>query len=35
VAVATAWEGLAGARLEVLEKAKLCQRAEHECAGVP
>jgi galactokinase len=29
VAVATAWEGLAGAQLEVLEKAKLCQRAEH------
>jgi galactokinase len=35
VAVATALEELNGFRLEPLEKARLCQAAEHEFAGVP
>lgn len=35
VSVATAAEGLGQTRLEPLELARLCQRAEHEFAGVP
>jgi galactokinase len=35
VAVATLLEQVLGTKLEPLEKAMLCQRAEHEFAGVP
>lgn len=35
VGIATAVETLSGRRLEPVEKALLCQRAEHEFAGVP
>jgi galactokinase len=35
VAAATALEALSGRPLEPLDKALLCQRAEHEFAGVP
>jgi galactokinase len=35
VGIATAVETLCGRRLEPVEKALLCQRAEHEFAGVP
>ncbi|MCU0961116.1 MAG: galactokinase [Pirellulaceae bacterium] len=35
VATATLVEALTGARLEPADKALLCQRAEHEYAGVP
>src|SRR5258708_1788380 len=35
VATATLLESLAGERLDPIEKALLCQRAEHEFAGVP
>ncbi len=35
VATATLLEALAGQKLEPVEKALLCQRAEHEFAGVP
>ncbi|CAG1009645.1 galactokinase [Phycisphaerales bacterium] len=35
VAVATALEAMCGATLDPLAKARLCQRAEHEFAGVP
>jgi galactokinase len=35
VSIATVWEAIVGAELTVLEKARLCRRAEHEFAGVP
>lgn len=35
VSVATAVESMVGRRLGPMEKAKACQRAEHEFAGVP
>ena len=35
VATATMLEGITGQQLEPLEKALLCQRAEHEFAGMP
>ena len=35
VATATMLEGITGRKLEPAEKALLCQRAEHEFAGVP
>ena len=35
VATATMLEGITGQQLEPLEKAILCQRAEHEFAGMP
>jgi galactokinase len=35
VATATALEAMCGTKLDPLEKALLCQRAEHEFAGVP
>jgi galactokinase len=35
VATATLLEGITGAKLEPVEKALLCQKAEHEYAGVP
>lgn len=35
VAVCTMLEQASGVRLEKIEKARLCQRAEHEYAGVP
>ncbi|MBI1368475.1 MAG: galactokinase [Planctomycetes bacterium] len=35
VATATLVEALGGASLDAMDKAKLCQRAEHEYAGMP
>ena len=35
VATATMLEGITGHQLEAPEKALLCQRAEHEFAGMP
>ena len=35
VAVATAFEALAGSAIDPLDKARLCQKAEHDYAGTP
>ena len=35
VATATLLEGVVGTRLDPIEKARLCQKAEHQFAGVP